>query len=121
MQAIFASGTYAGKHIPLVNEQTATLRMGYRIDAKQSFEGAWRMLGSTYAGSDEANSCGAKVPSSRMLDAHYRWRDKGFEVSLGANNVTNQKTYQYDYNCGSGGYVYPEPGRTFRAALRYNF
>jgi len=121
MQATFASGIYAGKHIPLVNEQTATLRMGYRIDEKQSFESAWRMLGSTFAGSDEANTCGTKVPSSRMFDALYRWRDKGVELSFGANNLTNQKTYQYDYGCGSGGYVYPDPGRTLRAALKYNF
>jgi iron complex outermembrane receptor protein len=120
INAVFVGGINAGKHIPLVSEQTATIRAAYKLDAHQSVETAWRMLGSSYFNDDANNSCGKKIPSSQSLDALYRWKDKGFEVSVGAINVLNKQSYNYAYSCTSGN-LYPDAGRTLRATLKYNF
>ncbi len=120
MKAVFEGGSNAGKHIPLVNEQAVTARGAYKIDAKQSVELAARLLGTSYFSDDPSNTCGKKIPSSRLYDAQYRWRDKGFEFSLAAINLTNQSTYNFAFSCAAGS-LYPEPGRTLRASLKYNF
>jgi len=120
MSAVFDGGANAGKHIPLVSEQTATIRAAYKLDAHQSIETAWRMIGSSYFNDDANNSCGKKIPSSQSLDALYRWKDKGFEVTVGAINVLNKQSYNYAYSCTSGN-LYPDAGRTLRATLKYNF
>lgn len=120
MQAVFDSGTNAGKNIPLVNEKTAMIRASYKIDTNQSIETAWRYLSPSYFNDDAANACGKKIPSNRLLDTQYRWRDKGVEVGVGVSNVLNSATYNYAYSCTSGS-LYPEPGRTLRATLKYSF
>jgi iron complex outermembrane recepter protein len=120
MSAIFDGGANAGKHIPLVSERSATARMAYRVDAKQSVETAWRMLGSSYFSGDNSNSCGKKIPSTQMLDALYRWRESAFDVSFGVTNLTNKSTYNFAYSCATGS-LYPEAGRALRATLKYNF
>jgi iron complex outermembrane receptor protein len=120
MSAIFESGANAGKHIPLVNEKTASARATYRLNANQSLEAAVRMLGSSYFNNDPANACVRQIPSSRMYDAQYRWKDKNIEFSIAAINLTNQSTYNFGFNCTTGS-LYPEPGRTLRAAVKYNF
>lgn len=120
MKAVFEGGTNAGKHVPLVNERSATARATYRMDAAQSVEIATRLLGSSYFSDDPANTCGKKIPSSRLYDAQYRWIDKGFEFSLAALNLANQSTYNFGFSCAAGS-LYPEPGRTLRATLKYSF
>ncbi len=120
MSAVFDGGANAGKHIPLVSERTATARMAYRVDAHQSVETAWRMLGASYFSGDNSNSCGKQIPSSQMFDALYRWKDSAFDVSFGIVNLMNKSTYNFAYSCASGS-LYPEPGRTLRATLKYNF
>ena len=94
--------------------------MTYRVDARQTVETAWRMLGSSYFSGDNSNSCGKQIPSSQMFDALYRWKDQGFDVSFGVANLMNKSTYNFAYSCASGS-LYPEPGRTLRATLKYNF
>ena len=120
MQAIFVSGANAGKHIPLVNEQTAVLRAQYRVSARQSVDAALRAQSGAYYGSDEANTCANKIPSNRFVDAQYRFIDKGFEVSFGVVNLMNRLGYNNGFTCATPS-IYPDPGRTFRAAMKYNF
>jgi iron complex outermembrane receptor protein len=120
MNAVFDGGANTGKHIPLVSEKTATARMTYRVDTNQSVETAWRMLGSSYFSGDNSNSCGKQIPSSQMFDALYRWKDSAFDASFGVANLMNKSTYNFAYSCASGS-LYPEPGRTLRATLKYNF
>ena len=120
MQAIFVSGANAGKHIPLVNEQTAVLRAQYRVSARQSIDAALRAQSGAFYASDEANTCANKIPSNRFVDAQYRFIDKGFEVSFGVVNLMNRLGYNNGFTCATPS-IYPDPGRTFRAALKYNF
>lgn len=122
LRAVFDGGVYAGKRIPLVSDRTATARMTYRLNGNQSVETAWRMLGSAYYDGDFTNTCTSKVPSNRLFDALYRWKGQGMDVSFGASNVFNTPSYNAAYTCGvATASVYPEPGRTLRAALKYNF
>lgn len=120
MKATFVSGTYAGKHIPLVNEQTAVLRAIYRLDIKQSVDVAWRALSSAYFGGDETNTATNKIPSNRFVDAQYRYIDRGFEASFAVVNLMNRLSYGNGFTPATPT-VYADPGRTFRAALKYNF
>ncbi len=120
MSAVFDGGVNAGKHIPLVNEQTIAVRAAYRMDDHQSLETALRMLSSAYYGDDVSNTCATKTPSTRMLDGLYRWKNNAFDFSFGINNIANVSSYTFAYTCAKGG-LYPDPGRTFRAALKYNF
>jgi iron complex outermembrane recepter protein len=124
VSAKFDGGVNAGKYIPLVSKRTASLRGNYRLDAKQSIDTAWRIQSAAYWSGDElnANTCGlGKIPSSRILDAQYRWVDKNIEISVGAANLLNVRTYSYaSCNAWATG-LYPEAGRTLRATLKYNF
>ena len=119
MKALFNGGANAGKHIPLVSEQVANARVTYRMDDKQTLETAYRFVGSSYVGDDVSNTCGNKTPAIRMLDGLYRWKNSAFDFSLGVTNMTNALSYAFAYKCSSG--IYPDLGRTFRAAMKYNF
>jgi iron complex outermembrane receptor protein len=120
MSAIFVSGTHAGKHIPLVSEQTAVLRAQYRLDDKQSIDSALRVLSGAYYGGDEANTSVNKIPSNRFIDAQYRFIDKGLELSFGFTNLMNRVSYSNGFTPATPT-VYPDPGRVVRAGLKYNF
>ncbi len=123
MKALFESGVYAGNQVPLVSNNTASVRASYKIDAQQSLESAVRWMSAQYLGYDYANACGKQIPNSKMLDAMYRYKEKSYELSIGVNNMTNRLTYSAMTNCGDYPYTiyYPDPGRTLRIALKYNF
>lgn len=120
MSATFVSGANAGKHIPLVSEQTAVLRAKYRLGARQNLDLAWRALSSAYYGGDEANTSVNKIPSNRFIDAQYRFIDKGLELSFGIANLMNRLSYSNGFTPATP-VVYPDPGRMFRLAAKYNF
>jgi iron complex outermembrane recepter protein len=121
IKAVFSGGADSGKTIPLVNQQTATARLIYKLDQNQGVEVAARTLSSAYYGGDSSNSCSKKIPSNRMFDALYRFKTKTYEAAIGVNNLTNTLSYT-GFNCGLAWEgVYPEAGRTFKATLKYNF
>ncbi len=121
IKAQFSGGVYAGKQIPLVSNNTASARASYKLTAEQSIETTVRYTSAQYFGYDYANTCSKQIPAARMLDALYRYQIKTYEVSFGVNNLTNIQTYSA-INCGmEWESYYPDPSRTVRAALKYNF
>ncbi|MDI9333881.1 MAG: TonB-dependent receptor [Cytophagales bacterium] len=125
MKASFVGGAYAGNQIPLVSNQTASARAIYQLDEKQSIETAFRLLSPQYFGGDISNNCGSQILGSHMFDALYRYKIGAYDVSMSVNNFTNVLSYTATGNsCGTSSALlayYPEAGRTFRAALKYNF
>lgn len=120
VNAKFSSGPNAGKEIPLVSEQSGTVRLDWRIDDRQTLNVGVQFLGSARFGNDNANTCAREIPSSTLLDARYAWKFDRIEVSLAADNLTNHKGYSQAFNCLTGG-LYPDPGRVVKAAVKYTF
>jgi iron complex outermembrane receptor protein len=125
MQAKYDGGLYAGNQIPSVSNQTAVIRAAYRVDANQSVETAIRILSPQYFSGDFANNCGSQVPASRMVDVLYRYKTGAYDLSFGANNLTNVLSYSAIASSCATAFqfvsYYPEAGRTFRATVKYNF
>jgi len=120
VDAKFSSGPNAGREIPLVSQESGTVRLDWQIDGRQSLGFGIQYLGDARFNDDSANTCGRKIPSSTRLDARYAWKFDKFEFSLAADNLTDRKSYSLGYSCATGS-VYPDPGRVIKAAVRYAF
>lgn len=123
VNARFSQGTNAGSEIPLVSSVAGALRLNWAIDAVQTLALGVQYLGSARFGDDNANTCSGRIPTSTLLDARYGWKMRNIEWSVAAANLTDVKSYSQAFNCanGAGGGIYPDPGRTLKAAVKYNF
>ena len=120
VRARFDAGPNAGLEMPLVSSVSAALRLGWAIDARQTLDMGWQHLGPARFGDDNANTCARRIPSSNLLDARYSLRLQRVELSLAASNLADAHSYSQAFSCASGA-LYPDPGRTLRAGLRYAF
>ena len=120
LSAKYRAGPNAGKEQVLVAPQTATLRLAYRINERQTIDAGVQYLGAMRFGNDVANQCGRKIPESALLDARYAWSDKTWTVAVSGTNLADEHSYNYAYNCATGS-LYPEPGRAFKLTLARQF
>lgn len=120
VHARFSEGSNAGREIPLVSSVSGAVRLNWAIDARQSLNLGVQFLGSARFGNDNDNSCSGRIPARQLLDARYSWRMDRVELSLAANNLTDEKSYSNAFSCTTGS-LYPDPGRTLRAAIKYAF
>ena len=118
--AKFASGSNAGLEIPLISNLTGVLRVNWQIDARQRVALGVQYLGEARFNDDNANTCARKIPSSTLLDARYAFQLDKLELSVAADNLTNNKSYNLGFSCLTGN-AYPNPGRALKVAARYAF
>ncbi len=125
IRARFASGAYAGKHVPHVPELSAQVRLAWQANADQRVEWAFNHRGSAILGNDLNNACTLKEPSRTTLDVQYNYTMKNalWHFSAGVDNLTDRKTFGWGITnaaCAATN-VYPEAGRSFKLKARYSF
>lgn len=123
VDAKFSEGPYAGKRIPAVAGVSAAARILWSIDAHQSLNVGAQFLGNSRFTNDVAGRCSDQMADRTLFDARYAWTNRKVEVSVAAMNLTDQRSYSYaitNATCSAVN-VYPDPGRTLKAAVKYNF
>jgi iron complex outermembrane receptor protein len=120
VDAKFTQGHNNGREMPLVSKLSGVLRLAWAIDSRQALDVGWQHLGSARFGNDNDNKCANLIPSNALVDARYRWKQDQLELSLAATNLGDVKGYSQAYSCVSGS-LYPDPGRTLKAAIKYSF
>ena len=120
INAKFAGGPNSGREIPLISQVSASVRIDWQFDAQQRLGLGAQYLGEARFGNDNANSCARKIPASMLLDARYLFKFNNLELSVMADNLTDNKNYSLGFNCLTGG-LYPNPGRAFKLAAKYLF
>lgn len=120
VQARFRSGPYAGLEQPLVAPRSATLRLGYALDAHQRIELGGQYLAAARFGNDQTNACTRRIPATILMDARYAWTSSAWEIALAATNLADRKTYSLAFDCSHGA-LYPESGRMIQLSVVRHF
>jgi iron complex outermembrane receptor protein len=120
LSAKYRSGANVGKEQVLVAPQTATARVAYRLNDRQTLDAGVQYFGPMRFGGDISNQCSRKIPESALLDARYAWSDKGWTLAVSGSNLTDQHSYNYAYDCVQGS-LYPEPGRALKLTVSRQF
>ena len=118
-QAVFRSGTYSGKDVPLTPRHTLALRTEWTPAQNHHVFANVNIVGAQHP--DFSNQC--KMPSYTTLDARYAYQAKHVEYSLGAKNLLNHRFYTQAYGCSGGQTtsIYPEAGRVVNLAVRLHY
>ena len=121
-QAIFRSGPYAGKTVPMVPAQSLTARLSYLLSDTRTVSLASQLVSSQYVTDDFSNSCSSKTPGYGTLNVRYSERVQVWTLSAMINNLTDQQYYNYRSRCNSSSKsIYPEAGRTFHLMAQRSF
>lgn len=120
LRANYTGGPNDGKEFTLVSDLSAALRLNWQLDDKQSVDVGIQYLGNARFGGDNSNTCADRIPASSSLDASYSWRQQAWEWSVSGTNLTNRNDYSYAYSCTVGN-LYPDNGRSVKAAFKYKF
>lgn len=113
------SGPYAGRDIPLVPRRTLAVRADWAVAPGHRLAGGVNWVSSQAI--DFLNTC--TVPAYAVADARYAYTWKNAELSLGVQNLFDRTYFTQAFSCAGGRptAIYPEPGRTFTAAVRVSF
>lgn len=120
LTARYVAGPNSGKEPVLVAPYSVTLRATYSLDDSQSVSVGMQYIGPVRFGDDSDNSCNARIPSSRPIDATYRWSDQLWTVVLAGTNLADQHSYSYAYSCTRGA-LYPDAGRALKLTVSRSF
>jgi iron complex outermembrane receptor protein len=121
-QAVFRSGSYAGKTVPMVPAQSLTARLSYLLSDTRTVSLASQLVSSQYVTDDFSNSCSIKTPGYGTLNVRYSERVQAWTLSAILNNLTDQQYYNYRSRCNSSSKsIYPEAGRTFHLTAQRRF
>jgi iron complex outermembrane receptor protein len=118
-QAVFRSGAYAGKDVPLTPRRTLGVQADWQVAAAHRLSGGLNWVASQHP--DFANAC--SMPAYASANARYAYRFRNAEFSLGVTNLADRKFYSQAFTCAAAvtGGIYPEAGRAVTAALRLSF
>ena len=121
-QAVFRSGPYAGKTVPMVPAQSLTARLSFLLSDTRTVSLASQFVSSQYVTDDFSNSCSIKTPGYGTLNVRYSERVQAWTLSAILNNMTDQQYYNYRSRCNSSSKsIYPEAGRTFHLMAQRSF
>jgi len=110
------SGSYAGRHIPLVPEHTASFFLFNRLPDGYSLYTDASYTGSMYVSGDNLNTSSKSDPYW-LINTTLTWENGPFSVKSGIKNLLDT-----DYNAFAGAtYAYPGPGRSAFVSLGYTF
>ena len=118
-QSRFVSGANAGRDVPLAPSRSLSLRALWSPATGHQLSGGVNWVGRQHP--DYANQC--TIPSYATADLRYAYAVKAFEFSAGVANLFDRKYFTQAFQCAAGvtQAIYPEPGRAFNLALRWNF
>jgi iron complex outermembrane receptor protein len=118
------SGTWSGKHVPLVASQKANLGASWSFSQQTRLNAAWSYVGSQYMENDEANTLGVKIPAYALTDLKLVHQIGALQLNASVNNLFDKKYYNYAVSSQftAGKYnAYTLPGRTIFAGLNYQY
>ena len=118
-KSVFRSGPYAGQDVPLAPRRTLALRADWVPAPGHRLGGGVNWVSSQAP--TFTNQC--RIPSYTTVDARYSVQVRSAELSLGVANLFDRNYFTQAFGCAGSNAtsLYPEPGRTFTAALRVQF
>lgn len=126
LDAEITEGTFKGKNLPLVPEQTIRLDTTYRYSPALSFGLEIIVVDEQVFGGDFANQL-SLLPSYEVVNAHLSYDYKDWEIAFRANNLLNEEYSetgsQFSDWATSINYeaFYPSPERNFWLSAKYSF
>ncbi len=118
------SGTWSGKHVPLVPNQKANLGASWSFSQQTRLNAAWSYVGSQYMENDEANTLGVTIPAYALTDLKLVHQMGALQLNASVNNLFDKKYYNYAVSSQftAGKYnAYTLPGRTIFTGLNYQY
>lgn len=120
--AQFRDGPYAGKDIPLVPRDKATVQLVWNAGAAGTYAALANHVGNRRYSGDFANVRGM-LPGYTTVDFQAAWQLKPWTITA---RILNAFDKRYSPFAGystfiSDHYYYPADGRSFRLAARYDF
>ena len=118
-RAVFRSGTYAGRDVPLTPRRTLAVQADWQLAAAHRLGAGLNRISEQHP--DFANAC--TMPAYTTAHARYAYQFGNAEFSLGVTNLMDRQFYSQAFSCTGGvtGGIYPEAGRAVTAALRVRF
>jgi iron complex outermembrane receptor protein len=110
-----------GKYIPGIPNVKGVLNLNYKFNEKLSFNNSWEYYGNSFANGDEENK-GKKVDDYFLsnLTAMYDFQD-GLIITVGVNNLFDEKYYNYVGYSSKGFSYYPAAERNYYVGFKYSF
>jgi len=117
--AQFREGTYAGKQVPLVPEKVLALGADWQLAIEHKISGGVNWVSASHP--DVMNQC--VMPSYSVAHVRYAYQLKDMDWALAVNNLMDRRYYTQAFACSGQvtSSIYPEPGRTVMASMRYRF
>jgi iron complex outermembrane receptor protein len=120
--AHFREGAYAGKAVPLVSRNMATLQIGWDAGTAGSYDLFTHYIGNRHFSGDYANERNL-LSGYTLVDLQASWKLKPWTITARVLNAFDKRyapfagysTFISDY------YYYPGDGRSLRLAARYDF
>jgi iron complex outermembrane receptor protein len=118
-QARFVEGPYAGRDVPLAPRSTVSLRADWRPAGDQRVDAVLRHVGPSHP--DLGNQC--RLAGYTTLDLRYAKTWGALEAALALFNLTDRRYVTQAFACNGAvpTSLYPEPGRSATASLRWWF
>ena len=114
----------AGKTVPLVPHHKINLDMQWIPVRNSTVTLSATYVSKQFVDNDEPNDLGVTIPAYTVVDFKVAQKFGAWQAALAVNNLFNEKYYNYAVRSQftSDRYaVYPLPGRTAIASLRYRF
>ncbi len=114
----------AGKTVPLVARNRASVSAGFRLTEQLRFDSVWSYVGSQFMENDEENRFGTKIPSYSTTDVRLAYETRRASLFLTVNNLFDEAYYNYAVTSifTPGRFsAYPLPGRNAFLALKLLF
>lgn len=120
--AHFRQGAYAGKTVPLVSHDMATLQLGWDAGTAGTYDVFAHYIGNRRFSGDYANERNL-LSGYTLVDLQASWKLRPWTITARVLNAFDKRyapfagysTYISDY------YYYPGDGRSLRLAARYDF
>ncbi len=118
-RARFDAGAFAGKDVPLVPEETATLQADWNALANLRTSLIWQYVGKQRFDGDEANTL-PLMPAYETVDARADYRIGDWSLNARIRNLFDKKYFSYAFSFAPNAYsTYPQAGRSFWLSASY--
>ena len=120
--ARFTQGAHAGKAVPLVSQQTLTLKWQHKLNERQSLLWLTQLQSAQRIAGDLSNTCVDRIGGFGTTRVRYAHRLGDWEWALTVNNLFDRQYVNYRTRCNPNSRsVYPEAGRSWLMSVQRSF
>lgn len=121
-RATFRDGAYTNKEVPMVPQQTMTVRSTHKLSPTQTLMAAAQWVSTQRVTGDFENTCADKTPGYSLFNLRYSQQIDSWTLSGGVNNLFDKSYYNLRTRCDPTlKSVYPDAGRTFMVTVQNRF